>query len=82
MLEELSPVDQQMVLAIAKAPEYPVSTTYLGKEMNKPSGYIGMYRRRLIDSQVIRSAGYGKVKFALPLFKEFVVDDGQYLVMG
>ncbi|EEU30255.1 hypothetical protein HMPREF0501_00633 [Limosilactobacillus coleohominis 101-4-CHN] len=51
-------------------------------KMNKPSGYIGIYRRRLIDSQVIRPAGYGKVKFALPLFKEFVVDDGQYLVMG
>ena len=82
MLEELSPVDQQMVLAIAKAPEYPVSTTYLGKKMNKPSGYIGMYRRRLIDSQVIRAAGYGKVKFALPLFREFVLDDGQCLVMG
>ena len=25
-------------------------------------------------------AGYGKVKFALPLFKQFVLDDGQYLI--
>lgn len=80
MLEELSMVDQQFVIAMAKAPEYPVSTTYLGKVLAKKPGYIGVYRRRLIDSQIITTAGFGKIKFALPLFKEFLLQDGQYLV--
>lgn len=80
MLEELSAVDQQFIITMAKADEYPVSAKYLGDALNKAPGYIGMYRRRLIDSQIISAASYGKVKFALPLFKEFLLDDGQYLV--
>jgi Cdc6-like AAA superfamily ATPase len=80
MLEELSPMDQRFIIAMAKAPDYPVSTAYLGEVLHKKPGYIGMYRRRLLDSQMIATAGYGKIKFALPLFKEFLLDDGQYLV--
>lgn len=80
MLEELSVMDQQFVIAMAQAPDYPVSTSYLGAELQKKPGYIGMYRRRLMDSQLITPAGYGKLKFTLPLFKQFLLDDGQYLV--
>lgn len=80
MFEELSSVDQQFVITMARAKEYPVSTTYLGNQLKKKPGYIGMYRRRLIDSQIIMPAGYGKVKFSLPLFRKFVIDDGQYLI--
>lgn len=80
MLEELSPMDQQFVIAIANSNEYPVSTAYLGKALHKKPGYIGMYRRRLIESQVVESAGFGKLKFALPLFREFIQQDGQYLI--
>lgn len=80
MLEELSPMDQRFIIAMAKAPDYPVTTSYIGKVLNKKPGYIGMYRRRLLDSQVISTAGRGKIKFALPLFKEFLINDGQYLV--
>lgn len=80
MLEELSPVDQQFVIAMANAKEYPVSAKYLGQQLNQNPGYIGVYRRRLIDSQIIAPAGYGKVKFALPLFKNFILEDGQYMI--
>lgn len=80
MLEELSTMDQRFIIAMAKAPDYPVSTSYLGQVLGKKPGYIGMYRRRLLDSQVIATAGHGKIKFALPLFKQFLIDDGQYLV--
>lgn len=80
MLEELSPVDQRFVVIMANSTEYPVSTKYIGQQLKQKPGYIGVYRRRLIDSQIIESANYGYVKFALPLFKEFVIDDGQYLI--
>ncbi|MCI1975580.1 MAG: ATP-binding protein [Limosilactobacillus sp.] len=80
MLEELSPIDQQFIIIMANAPEYPVSAKYLGKKLDQNPGYIGVYRRRLIDSQIIVPAGYGRVKFALPLFKDFLLEDGQYMV--
>ena len=80
MLEELSIMDQQFVITMAKASEYPVSTSCLRTKLKKKPGYIGMYRRRLMDSQLITPAGYGKLKFTLPLFKQFLLDDGQYLV--
>ncbi|WP_373841720.1 AAA family ATPase [Limosilactobacillus sp.] len=80
MMEELSPVDQQFVIAAARADQYPVSVAYLGKKLKRNPGYIGVYRRRLIDSQIIAPAGYGHLKFALPLFKKFVIEDGQYLI--
>ncbi len=74
MLEELSIMDQQFVITMAKASEYPVSTSYLRTKLKRKPGYIGM------DSQLITPAGYGKLKFTLPLFKQFLLDDGQYLV--
>lgn len=80
MIEELSPVDQRFVVVMANAPHEPVSTKYIGAKLQQKPGYIGVYRRRLIDRQIIASAGYGQVKFALPLFKQFMIDDGQYLI--
>ena len=80
MLEELSIMDQQFVITMAKASEYPVSTSYLRTKLKRKPGYIGIYRRRLMDSQLITPAGYGKLKFTLPLFKQFLLADGQYLV--
>lgn len=60
MLEELSSIDQKFVIEMANAPEYPVSAKYLGTKLNQNPGYIGVYRRCLIDSQIIAPAGYGK----------------------
>jgi len=36
-------------------------------------GYFSVYRKRLIDCGLIKEAGRGKVAFALPRFKEFVL---------
>lgn len=80
VLSELSTVDQKFVVAMAEAPIYPVSTTYLGTQLQQSSGYIGMYRKRLIDAQVVKPLGHGQLSFMLPLFREFVLDDGRYLV--
>lgn len=80
MLEELSPVDQRFVVVMAHSGEYPVPTKYIGQQLKQKPGYIGVYRRRLIDSQIIESANYGYVKFTLPLFRKFMIDDGQYLI--
>lgn len=50
--------------------------------MNKSSNYASQYRQRLIDSQVIIEAGYGKVLFSLPSMKEFLLKAAQFYNIG
>ena len=50
--------------------------------MNKSSNYASQYRQRLIDSQVIIEAGYGKVSFSLPFMKEFLLKDAESYNIG
>ena len=42
--------------------------------MKKSPNYVSQYRQRLIDSQVIVDAGYGKVAFSLPFMKDFLLE--------
>lgn len=46
----------------------------IGEVMNKPANYISVYRKKLIDDQIIKSAGYGYVSFILPFFDKYVKD--------
>lgn len=39
--------------------------------MAKAPNYISVYRRKLIDDQIIMPAGYGYVQFMLPFFDQF-----------
>lgn len=45
-------------------------------KMDKPKNYISIYRRRLIDDQVIFSKERGYVEFTLPYFADFVAEFG------
>ncbi|KGE70458.1 hypothetical protein [Limosilactobacillus reuteri] len=36
--------------------------------------YVNQYRRRMIQQGLIIPAGNGRVKFKLPLFKEYLAD--------
>ena len=40
--------------------------------MKKGPNYIAVYRRKLIDDQIIKPNGYGYVSFLLPYFDKFV----------
>lgn len=44
----------------------------IGKIMNKSANYLAVYRRKLIDDQVIKPDGYGYVSFLLPHFDKFI----------
>ncbi|MDT6953629.1 hypothetical protein [Companilactobacillus alimentarius] len=41
-------------------------------QMGQKPGYISVYRRKLIDDQIIMPASYGYVQFMLPFFDRFV----------
>ncbi|QNQ81124.1 ATP-binding protein [Lactobacillus sp. PV034] len=78
--QEFSEKDRLFLKAMAAINKTTVSITEIRNKMGKSSGYISMYRRRLLDAQVIESNGYGKVTFTLPYFKEFIAEMEEFEV--
>ena len=75
VLQELSPVDHSFVIAMAKASTPVVTTAYLQQELGKPKNYLSMYRKRLLDAQLIKSPARGMLEFTLPYFKEYILEN-------
>ena len=44
----------------------------IGKIINKSANYLAVYRRKLIDDQVIKPNGYRYVSFLFPHFDKFI----------
>lgn len=74
ILSELSPTDRKFLFIMANCPKNIVEISYIREQMKKSSNYISQYRQRLMDSQVIVDAGYGKVTFSLPFMKDFLLE--------
>lgn len=70
-LEELSAVDRTFLLKMAQD-DGPSNTSDIAQRMRRKAAYIGNYRRRLIDAEIIVEAGHGKVDFALPYLRDFL----------
>lgn len=57
-----------------------MTTTQIANLMNyqksakQQQNYVNQYRRRMIQQDLIRPAGNGRVRFKLPLFKEYLAD--------
>lgn len=75
--ESLSDVDREFIKAMVSSEEVQIPISEISNKLNKPKNYISIYRRRLIDDQVISSSKWGYVKFTLPYFKNFVQDFGE-----
>ncbi|MCI1974775.1 MAG: hypothetical protein LKJ51_02495 [Limosilactobacillus sp.] len=73
IITELSPTDQKFLFIMAKSQKNVVKISDIRQKMGKSTNYISQYRKRLIDSQVIVEAGYGKVAFSLPFMGEFIL---------
>lgn len=79
-LDGLSPVDKTYLLAMAQD-DGPSSTSTIAERMGKSVNYANAYRARLIDAQVIRDAGYGKVDFAIPYLRQYLREHAAYIRM-
>ena len=55
-----------------KSKQHKVKSQVIGNLMKKGPNYIAVYRRKLIDDQIIKPNGYGYVSFLLPYFDKFV----------
>lgn len=71
---EMSNKEQEFVQAMATINQPKIKAKSISEVMNKPANYISVYRKKLIDNQVIKSAGYGYVSFILPYFDRYVKD--------
>lgn len=80
-LDGLSPVDRTYLLAMAQD-DGPSSTSTVAERMGKSVNYANAYRARLIDAQVIRDAGYGKVDFAIPYLRQYLREHAAYIRMN
>lgn len=68
IIRGLSEMDIQFLLAMR------VDETFqsIVAQMNKDKVYVAQYRKRLIDRQLIKPAGRGKLAFTLPLFDRYL----------
>lgn len=71
MLSKLSAGDQAFLMAMAQD-EGPSKMSDISARLGKNPQYAGVYRNRLMESQIIRSASYGKVTFVLPHLRDYL----------
>ncbi len=70
-LADLSAADQSYLLAMA-TDDAASNTTEIAARLGKDAQWGSVYRKRLIDAQMIRAAGHGLVTFTLPYMREFL----------
>ena len=80
-LDGLSPIDKTYLLAMAQD-DGPSSTSAVAQRIGKGVAYANIYRTRLIEAQVIRNMGYGKVDFAIPYLREYLREHAAYFRMS
>ncbi|PJM78500.1 ATP-binding protein [Bifidobacterium scaligerum] len=80
-LDGLSPIDKTYLLAMAQD-DGPSSTSTVAERMGKDVAYANIYRTRLIEAQVIKDMGYGKVDFAIPYLRQYLREHAAYIRMN
>lgn len=72
MYQELSAKDREFVDAMVQVNQESVKIAEIIRLMDKPKNYVSIYRRRLLDDQIIESKQRGEVSFTLPYFADFI----------
>lgn len=72
-LADLSDVDRTFLAAMAQD-DGPSQMADLSSRLGVSNQYANVYRTRLIEAEVIHSAGRGRVAFAIPYLREYLRD--------
>lgn len=67
---ELSEADKSFLLAMAEDPTITRQADLAGR-LNKPSGHVSRYKKRLMQQGIIQERSRGLLEFCLPGFKEY-----------
>lgn len=77
---DMSEREKEFVQAMVKSKQHKVKSQVIGNLMEKGPNYIAVYRRKLIDDQIIKPNGYGYVSFLLPYFDKFVEQEMNFKI--
>ena len=72
MYQELSNKDREFIKAMSESGKASVKVAEIAKKMHRDKNYISIYRRRLLDDQLITATKWGEVAFTLPFFADFI----------
>lgn len=67
----LSDIDRTFLLAMAQD-DGPSAMGEIAERLQVDANYAGQYRLRLIDADLIHSAGHGRVEFAVPYLRDYL----------
>lgn len=70
-LKAASDIDKSFLLAMARD-DGPSKVADVAQRLGVEKGYAGVYRARLIDSELIEAPGRGYVDFALPYLRDYL----------
>lgn len=79
-LRELSDVDRTFLLAMAQD-QGSSRTADIARRLGKDAQYTNVYRARLIAAGMITPAGYGRVQFAIPYLREYLIEHAAHQAM-
>lgn len=69
--EDLSDVDRRIVEAMAED-DGRTRVTDLAERLGKTTGYLNVYKKRLVDSGYIEAEGRHHVRFSLPYLRDYI----------
>ena len=69
--DDLSTGDLALMQAMLED-DGPSETAALAKRLGKSASHVSMYRKRLLEQGIIENVGRTRVKFALPLIREYL----------
>ena len=72
VFSSLTDAQREFVLHMAESVDEEVSLQEIAEKAQKSSSWASKYRASLIDDRVIEPAGRGKVRFAIPHFREYL----------
>ncbi|KRL83153.1 hypothetical protein FC36_GL000716 [Ligilactobacillus equi DSM 15833 = JCM 10991] len=64
--------EKEYLQAMAQIGGDKIKNAQIGAVLQKPANYLSVYRRKLIDSQIIVATDYGYVSFLLPAFGNYL----------
>lgn len=72
-LRRLSAKQFDYLMALARCGEGEVSSGDVAQSMGASSSSVGSYRKRLVDAGLVEPCGYGKLSFAIPYMREYLL---------
>lgn len=71
---ELSQVEQEFLQVMCEG-QQGIEIKDIVKNMKKTSGYVNNYREKLIKRGIIASVSHGVVRFTLPFFRDYLIEE-------